>query len=228
MIFHQLFDEDTSTFTYLLGDETTGDALIIDPVKEQARRDLKLLQANKLTLRYIIETHIHADHITGAALLRNTTSAQICTSLLARLSCSDVQLDDGDRLQFGQFAVTVIETPGHTAESISLLCNDKIFTGDCLFIGGAGRTDFQGGSPADQWQSITEILFKLPGATIVYPAHDYSGQTSSTIANEIANNPVIGQKITREAYIAGEMAKDRPPPGKMAFAVPANRICGQG
>jgi glyoxylase-like metal-dependent hydrolase (beta-lactamase superfamily II) len=228
MIFHQLFDDGTSTFTYLLGDESTGEALIIDPVKEQTNRDLKQLQTNKLRLRYIVETHIHADHITGASSLRNITGARICTSLLARLSCSDVQLANGDSLQFGQYAVTVIETPGHTAESISLLCDDKLFTGDCLFIGGAGRTDFQGGSPADQWQSITEILFKLPGTTLVYPAHDYNGQTVSAIKNEIANNRVIGQNITREVYITNEMAKDRPPPKNMAITIPTNRICGQG
>jgi glyoxylase-like metal-dependent hydrolase (beta-lactamase superfamily II) len=227
MIFQQLFDDETSTFTYLLGDATTGDAIIIDPVKGQVNRDLKVLQANKLKLRYIVETHIHADHVTGAASLRTATGAQICTALIAQISCSDIQLDDGDNLQFGQYSLAVIETCGHTAESISLLCKDKLFTGDCLFIGGAGRTDFQGGSPADQWHSVNEILFKLPGATKVYPAHDYNGQKSSTIQNESANNPVVGQAVTQEAYIANELAKDRPPPKNMAFAIPANRICGQ-
>ena len=226
MIFHQLFDSESSTFTYLVGSEDTKETVLIDPVRSMLHRDLSALAADGLELVYILETHIHADHVTGAWDLRQRTGAKIVMGARAEVDCCDLRLHDGDSVNFGSETLTVIETPGHTIESTSYLWRNRLFTGDCLFINGAGRADFQGGTPEDQWSSIRGKLFELPDETIVFPAHDYAGLTESTIGAEKANNPRIGLSVSREDYIRDESMMKRPPPKLMAIAIPANRRCG--
>lgn len=228
MIFRQLFDYDTWTYTYILADTQSMDGIIIDPVREQHQRDLRLINDLGITLRYILDTHIHADHITGAWMLRNATRGVICMSDASNLDCADLLLSDGQEISFGKHRLKVLETPGHTSESSSFYGEEMVFTGDCLFIRGAGRTDFQGGSPEQQWDSIHNKLFTLPDDTIVYPAHNYEGMTSSTIGEEKAHNPIVGGSVTRESYIVIERNMERQPPKRLAEALPANRQCGRG
>jgi sulfur dioxygenase len=169
---HQLFDPGSSTFTYVLADEAERMAVIIDPVAEQLQRDLALLRSEGLTLRYVLETHNHADHITSAGSLSRSTSALAAAPIGCGIVAADRQLVDGDRLLFGSEVLTALHTPGHTAGSMSYRWRDCVFTGDCLLIDGCGRTDFQSGSAAAMYRSLTEVLFALPEATTVWPGHD--------------------------------------------------------
>src|SRR4051812_15201308 len=184
-MFRQLFDPDSSTYTYLLADDATHEAVLIDPVLEQAGRDLALLREHGLQLRWTLETHVHADHVTGAMAIREALQGTHAVQTAVSRDCNaqgyDRLLDDGDVVLFGHDQIMVIATPGHTSGSVSFLWRDRVFTGDTLLIGGCGRTDFQGGSAAALYRSITQKLFTLDEQTLVYPGHDYKGRHVSSV-----------------------------------------------
>lgn len=221
MIFRQLFDAASSTYTYLLGDAPGGNAVIVDPVREQAARDLGLIKELELHLTWIVESHVHADHVTGALALKQATGAQTAVSQHCGAAGFDRLLDDGDLLGFGGESLRVIATPGHTPGSCCFLWHDRLLTGDTLLIGGCGRTDFQRGDAASLYESITRRLFTLPGDTLVYPGHDYSGRHVSTIAEELATNPRLAG-VSRERFIEIMNNLDLPTPARMGEAIPAN------
>jgi glyoxylase-like metal-dependent hydrolase (beta-lactamase superfamily II) len=225
MIFRQLFDAKTSTYTYLVGDESTRQAVLIDPVLEQVDRDLDLIRELGLELIYTLDTHVHADHVTAAAALRDRSAAKSVASGRGA-ACADVHVSHGDVLRIGDLSVTVLETPGHTDDSVSFRVDDRVFTGDALLIRGCGRTDFQNGDPQALYSSITGVLFPLPDETLVYPGHDYSGHTVSTIGEEKRWNRRIAGKDERE-FVALMSRLDLPAPRNIATAVPANRACGR-
>ncbi|KAB2841789.1 MBL fold metallo-hydrolase, partial [bacterium] len=179
MIFRQLFDHDTWTYTYLLADAETREAVLIDTVREQAPRDLQLLEELGLKLKYVLDTHVHADHVTGAEEIRRATGAMTGVGAAAEVACADLALKEGDEVPFGRFRLKVLATPGHTNGCLSYFLGDRVFTGDALFVRGTGRTDFQQGSPERLYDSIQK-LFALPPETRVYPGHDYRGMTVST------------------------------------------------
>ena len=221
MIFRQLFDPASSTYTYLLADGQMRQAVVVDPVREQARRDLGLVEELGLKLVYILETHVHADHVTGASALKRATGAQTGVSQHCGASGFDRLLDDGNVVAFGKESLLVIATPGHTPGSSCFLWHDRLLTGDTLLIGGCGRTDFQQGDPGSLYDSITHRLFTLPDDTLVYPGHDYKGRHVSTIAEEKATNPRFAGK-SRDQFIEIMNNLDLPMPGKIREAVSAN------
>lgn len=227
MLFHQLFDAESSTYTYLLADRVSKEAILIDPVLDQIERDLKLLADYGLTLKYIVDTHVHADHITAADALRSRLGAKTCVSHLAGLKCVDLPLKEGDRLGFGGFELKVLETPGHTPCSISLVTGDRVFTGDTLLIRGCGRTDFQSGSAEALYANVREKLFQLPIDTLVYPGHDYKGQTSSSIAMEKRLNPRLKDGISLSEFVDLMSNLGLAAPKKIHEALPANLACGK-
>jgi glyoxylase-like metal-dependent hydrolase (beta-lactamase superfamily II) len=223
---HQLFEHETSSFTYVLADAATRSALIIDPVLETVARDLQLLRELELDLRHILETHLHADHITGAAALRAATGARVAVSRTSRIRGADAYLDDGTRLSLGAAELVSLATPGHTPGCISYYTDGMVFTGDCLLIGSTGRTDLPDGDAAALYDSIQSRLWSLPPQTRVYPAHDYRGHLCSTIGHERRSNPRVGASSTKEAFIRLMSDPKRPPPAKMPQAIPANLFCG--
>jgi len=226
MIFKQLFDPETWTYTYFIADPATQEAVLIDPVKSHLDEYIALLDAHQLTLKYSLETHVHADHITASGLLRQKLGAETGVSQLCGAIGADLQLQDGDVLDFaGSEKIKVIATPGHTKGSISLLWRDRLFTGDSLFIGGCGRTDFQGGDAGALYDCITQRLFTLPDDTLVYPGHDYQGRWVSSIMQERTTNPRLAGK-TREQFIDIMNHLNLPKPRLIDEAVPANRYCG--
>ncbi len=225
MLFRQLFDAETSTYTYLLADETTRAAALIDPVLEQVERDLSLLQELDLKLAVVLETHVHADHVTGAGLLRERAGATVVASSRGA-PCVDQTVKHGDVVRVGGLEVRVLETPGHTDDSLSFLCERRLFTGDALLIRSTGRTDFQNGDPGQLYDAITRHLFTLPDETEVYPGHDYAGHAMSTVGEEKRHNPRLAGR-TREDFIAFMKDRKLPPPRKLEVAVPANRACGR-
>lgn len=227
MIFYQLIETETSTYTYFLADENTREAVLIDPVLECVERDAKLLNELGLNLKYVIDTHIHADHITGSGELKKRfPNARTCISAKAEVICIDIKLNDGDELQFGNYSIEAMSTPGHTDSCMSFKCGDMIFTGDVLLIRGTGRTDFQEGSPDKMFKSIHEKIFIHSGSTKLYPAHDYKGIPYTTIDQEKRFNPRIGTGIdlTQFKKIMSELKLA--PPKKLEIAVPANKHCG--
>lgn len=226
MLFRQLYDNETSTYTYLIADETTKEAVLVDPVIEQVDRDLKLLQELGLTLRYCLETHIHADHITGTGKLRSLTGCQGIVPENASAACADRFIKHGEILRLGDIEIQAISTLGHTDSHMSYLVNGShLFTGDSLLIRGCGRTDFQSGDPALLYDNVTQKLFTLPDETLVYPGHDYRGQTVSTIGEEKKFNPRFAGK-DRASFIQLMNSLNLPDPKKIAEAVPANERCG--
>lgn len=234
-MFHQLFDKETSTYTYLIADSETREALLVDPVLEQVDRDLQLLQELKLTLRYCLETHIHADHITGAGELRKATQCLSIVPLGAAAPCADYYIKDGDILQIGLIRIEAIATPGHTDSHLAYRVNgDRVLTGDALLIRGCGRTDFQSGDPGMLYDSVTQRLFVLPEETRVYPGHDYQGCTVSTIGEEKQWNLRFVQRSStfasalrsREDFIQVMKSLKLANPKKMLEAIPANQNCG--
>ena len=189
MLFHQLFDKNSSTFTYLIASAKGREALIIDPVLENIEQYIKLLNELDLKLVKVIDTHIHADHITAASKLKDKTN---CTTIMGEHTPSDVveiKVKDNEIIYVDKLEIKVIYTPGHTKDSYSFLMDDYLFSGDTLLINGTGRTDFQGGNSRDSYNSIFNRLLKLPEETLLYPAHDYNGQTVSTIGKEKKFNP---------------------------------------
>jgi glyoxylase-like metal-dependent hydrolase (beta-lactamase superfamily II) len=225
MLLRQLFDPESSTYTYLIADPSTREAALIDPVKEHLERDLRLLHELKLSLRHVLETHVHADHVTSAGDLRERTGARTAAAA-AGAPCVDLHLRHGDMIRLGFLAVTTLETPGHTDDGLCFVAEGHVFTGDTLLIRGCGRSDFQNGDPGQLYDSITRVLFRLPDETVVLPGHDYRGMTSSSIGEERAHNPRVAGK-TREQFIALMNGLHLPPPKKLDLAVPANRACGR-
>lgn len=226
LIFQQLFDSTSSTFTYLLADSESCEGVLIDTVLEHVERDLKLIDELGLQLLYVLDTHIHADHVTGAGKIRDLRNIKTGVPKSANVLCADLNLIEGDEIKFGSFTIQVLETPGHTDASLSFICQGMVFTGDALLIRGTGRTDFQSGSSAQLYDSLTEKLFKLPLDTKVYPAHDYKGFTSSTIDAEIKYNSRAGGGKTKAQFvqIMSELKLDHPQ--KINEALPANQACG--
>lgn len=227
MLFRQLFDPETSTYTYLIADSQTQEAILVDPVLEQVERDLKLLQELGLTLRYCLETHVHADHVTGTGLLREKTNCLGIVPENAQVACADRSISDGEILHLGTIPIQAISTLGHTDSHNSYLVNeDRILTGDSLLIRGCGRTDFQSGNAGLMYDHVTQKILTLPDETLVYPGHDYRGHSVSTIGEEKKFNPrFINQ--TRHTFIDLMNNLDLPNPKKIAEAVPANQLCGK-
>ncbi len=221
----QLFDPASCTYTYILFDESTRDALIIDPVDDQVERDLATLREYGLKLAWTVETHAHADHITSAALLAEHAGARTAAPQGCDIRTAAVQLKDQDVLRFGGESIRALHTPGHTAGSMSFVWRDHVFTGDALLIDGCGRTDFQSGDARALYRSITQVLFALPEHTTVWPAHDYEGRTHSTIGAEKAGNARIAGK-TEAQFVAIMDGLHLPRPKRMDEAVPANLSSG--
>jgi glyoxylase-like metal-dependent hydrolase (beta-lactamase superfamily II) len=234
MLFRQLFHADTRTYTYLLGCDQTREAILIDPVVDSVDTCLQLLRELNLTLVAALDTHVHADHVTALGALREKTG---CTSMMgepARASCISKSFSDGDTIKFGTLSLKALHTPGHTDDSYSFLLpasadetirENYLFTGDTLLIRGTGRTDFQNGNASDQYRSLFHTLLHLPDNTRVYPAHDYKGWTSSTIAEERQFNPRL-QVDSEQDYVALMGSLKLPSPKWMDVAVPANLACG--
>ena len=221
MIFRQLFDATSGTYTYLLASRRGGEALIIDPVLEKVDRYLQLIRELDLKLVKAIDTHLHADHITGLGALRDRTR---CITVMGEQSSVDVvsmRIAEGDRLGIEGISLDVAYTPGHTDDSYSFIMPDRVFTGDTLLIRGTGRTDFQNGDPRDQYESIFNRLLRLPDETMVFPAHDYKGDTVSTIGEEKRYNPRLQVKSVDE-YVALMNGLNLSNPKMMDVAVPAN------
>ena len=225
MIFRQLFDQTSGTYSYLLASRRGGEALILDPVLEKVDRYLQLVRELDLKLVKAVDTHMHADHITGLGALRDKTR---CITVMGEQTKADVvsmRLGDGDKLMIEGLSLDVIYTPGHTDDSYSFVMPDRVFTGDTLLIRGTGRTDFQNGDPRAQYESLFGRLLKLPEATLVYPAHDYKGDTVSTIGEEKACNPRLQVK-SMEEYVQLMNNLHLPNPKMMDVAVPANMKVG--
>jgi sulfur dioxygenase len=225
MIFRQLFDAVSGTYTYLLASRRGGEALIIDPVQEKVDRYIQLIGELELKLVKAIDTHLHADHITGLGALRDRTQ---CVTVMGEQSKVDVvsmRLAEGDKLTIEGLALDVLYTPGHTDDSYCFTMADRVFTGDTLLIRGTGRTDFQNGDPRAQFDSIFNKLLRLPDQTLVFPAHDYKGETVSTIGEERAFNPRLQVKSVDE-YVTLMNRLDLPNPKMMDVAVPANMRVG--
>lgn len=228
MLFRQLFDPESSTYTYLLADEATREAVIIDPVLEQVERDLRLVSELELKLLYALDTHVHADHVTAVGTLRDRVGAKTVLSERAGVGYADLYVKDGDRVRFGRHALEVRETPGHTDGCITFVTDDHsmAFTGDALLIRGCGRTDFQQGDAPTLYRSVHDKVFSLPDGCLIYPGHDYQGRTASSVGEEKKHNPRLGGG-RGEAEFAEIMAKlQLARPKKIDVAVPANLYCG--
>jgi glyoxylase-like metal-dependent hydrolase (beta-lactamase superfamily II)/rhodanese-related sulfurtransferase len=229
MIFRQLFDAQSSTYTYLLADSLTREAVLIDPVFEHARRDAALIGELGLKLLFTLETHVHADHVTGAALLKRRLGSKIVLSKASGAEGADRTLEDGDTVAFGKRTLEARATPGHTAGCLSYVLDDgsRAFTGDALLIRGCGRTDFQQGSAPRLFRSVRERLFSLPDDCLLYPAHDYRGITASSVGEEKKYNPRLAVTIHEEDFVGYMTNLGLAHPKLMDVAVPANMRCGR-
>ena len=226
MFFKQFFEPESSTYTYMIACEETAEAILIDPVASDIDIYAEQLQQHHFTLVYTLDTHVHADHITGANLLRDRFH---CKSVLHRnsdVSCGDVLITDGCLLRLGKISIEARYTPGHTNACTSYLVGNMVFTGDALLIDGCGRTDFQQGNAGTLYDSIHTQLFSLPDDTIVYPGHDYKGRLSSTIGHERRHNSRLGQQRSREDFIELMNNLHLPYPKQIDKALPANQACG--
>jgi sulfur dioxygenase len=226
MKIRQLFDSNSSTYTYLVWDETTREAAIIDSVREQLERDVQLIKELDLNLKYALETHVHADHVTASGQLRERLGCKVGVHSQVGSDCPDIKLDDDDIVPLGSLQLEVRYTPGHTDTDVCFLADGVVFTGDILLIHGSGRTDFQSGDAARSYDSITGRLFTLPDETLVYPAHDYNGFTCSTIGEEKRFNPRLGGGKSRQAYIEIMQNMSLDKPKLIDVAVPGNQACG--
>jgi glyoxylase-like metal-dependent hydrolase (beta-lactamase superfamily II) len=230
VIFRQLIDAESCSYSYLLGDARTREAVLIDPVLEQAPRDEALLCELGLRLHCVLETHVHADHVTASGRLRARTGASIGVGARSGVRNADWLLADGARIRVGELRLEVRETPGHTAGCVSYVCAraGMAFTGDALLVRGCGRTDFQEGDAEALFRSVRERLFTLPDATLLYPAHDYHGRTVTSVGEEKRFNPRLGLDVPRERFLAAMSALCLSPPKRIAVAVPANLESGLG
>lgn len=226
MIFRQLFEPLSSTYTYLLGCEETGQAVLVDPVVNAMDRDLEALSGLGLSLAYTLDTHIHADHITAALHLKQRVGSKIAAPAIDRLPCADVGVVEGTPLRVGGLELRPLHTPGHTDGHFAYALADRVFTGDALLIDGCGRTDFQNGDAPTLYRSVTDKLFTLPDDTLVYPAHDYQHRRVSTIAQEKQRNPRLGAGKTLAQFVAIMAGLDLAYPKFIDYAVPGNRQCG--
>lgn len=226
LLFRPLFEKISSTYTYLLADVDTKEAIIIDAVDETQQRDIGLIEELGLDLRYIVETHVHADHITSSCPLKQKfKNAKIVLGAANPVACADILIKEGESLNFGSYQMVAMTTPGHTDGCMSYVVDDKIFTGDALLIRSCGRCDFQGGSAEKLYASIQK-MFTLPDTTCVYPAHDYGGRTVSSIEEEKQFNEMIGNGVDKEEFVRRVNAMVLDLPKKIHVAVPANQVCG--
>lgn len=231
MIFRQLFEPVSCTYSYLLACPETGESVIIDPVVDTVERDLEVLRSLGLRLTYTLDTHIHADHLTGALKLKTLVDSRICGPALDRLPCTDIGVREGETFRVGIIRIHPLFTPGHTDTHHCYLVDNgtqrMLFSGDALLIDACGRTDFQSGDAATLYRSIHDKLFSLPDDTLVYPGHDYEGRFVSSIVQEKARNPRLKNGTSLEDFVAIMNGLDLPYPKKIDFAVPGNRMCGQ-
>jgi glyoxylase-like metal-dependent hydrolase (beta-lactamase superfamily II) len=230
MIFRQLFDPYSYTYTYLLACSQSREAALIDPVLDSVERDLELVQQLDLKLRMTVETHIHADHISGASNIREVAGSRIAHPAMDELPCADIGIREGETVTIGSIELHPLFTPGHTNHHYAYLIDDgthqMAFTGDALLIDACGRTDFQSGDSATLYQSIHEKLFTLPAETLVYPCHDYDLRHVSSIGQEKARNPRLGHGITLEKFVENMEQHELPYPANIEFSVASNQRCG--
>ncbi len=230
MIFRQLFETDSSTFTYLIDDPDSGNSILIDPVRETVERDLQLLKDLGLNLNATLETHVHADHLTGARLLKAKTGCDIAYPAMVQSSCIDIGIREGEAFKVGNIELNPLFTPGHTDHHHAYLIDTPVmklvFTGDALLIEACGRTDFQSGDAEALYNSIHNKIFSLPDTTLVYPGHDYEGRFITTVAQEKVRNPRLGGGKSKQAFVDIMDNLDLPYPRKIDFAVPGNEQCG--
>jgi glyoxylase-like metal-dependent hydrolase (beta-lactamase superfamily II) len=217
----QLFDPVSSTYSYLVWDTDSREAALIDPVNEQTSRDANLVRQLGLTLKYTLETHVHADHTTGSDYFKKALNSIVIMHENSRTKCADVLVRDGDYIPLGHQRINILFTPGHTDNHICYTLPGVIFTGDSLLIGTCGRTDYRTGNAAAQYESITGKLFAYPDETMIYPGHDYHGKTRSTIGEEKAHNPQIGAHISREKFIDAMVCMKLDPPQRLHEALPS-------
>ena len=231
MLFRQLFEPQSSAYTYLIGCERSREAALIDPVLETVERDLEVLESLGLTLGFTIETHLHADHVTGASRLRDRTGCRCALPEKSGAEDVDVAVKEGESIRIGGLELKPLYTPGHTDDHHAYLLRSedgaRVFTGDALLIDGCGRTDFQGGDAATLYRSLHDKIFSLPDDTLVYPGHDYQQRRVSSVAQERLRNPRLGGGKTVEEFVAIMAGLNLPRPAKMDVAVPANRLCGE-
>lgn len=231
MLFRQLIEADSSTYTYLIGCEQTRKAVLIDPVLDTVERDLQALKTLDLELMATLETHVHADHLTGARRLKQRTGCAIACPGMLKLPCTDIGVQEGQPLEVGSVSLHPLFTPGHTDHHHAYLIDTPVqlllFTGDALLIDACGRTDFQSGDAGQLYNSIHNKLFSMPDETLVYPGHDYSGRFVSSIAQEKARNPRLGGGKSRDEFVALMDGLQLPYPRKIDFAVPGNEACGE-
>ena len=229
LIFRQLYDPQSSTYTFLLADSGSREAVLIDPVFEQVRRDAALIEELGLKLLTTLETHVHADHVTGAWLLKQRCGSEIALSADAGAEGADRYLKHGDKIQFGKRYLVARSTPGHTSGCMTFVLDDehRAFTGDCLLIRGCGRTDFQGGDPHAMYRAVHQQVFTLPDDCLLYPGHDYRGIMVSTVREEREHNPRLGANISENDFVGYMRNLGLPHPKKIDIAVPANRRCGR-
>ena len=225
MLFRQLFERESSTYTYLIAPRVGGEALLIDPVKTELGKYLQLIDELDLRLVFAIDTHVHADHVTALGDLRAASNCATLMGEQSKADCVSRKFSDGERIKVGGLELRALYTPGHTDDSYSFVMNDRVFTGDTLLIRGTGRTDFQNGDPGAEYDSLFDRLLRLPEQTLVYPGHDYKGWTVSTIGEERAHNPRL-QVDSKQDYIALMQGLRLPNPKQMDMAVPANLACG--
>jgi glyoxylase-like metal-dependent hydrolase (beta-lactamase superfamily II) len=230
MLFKQLFEPDSSTYSYLIACPDTGECAIIDSVIDTAERDLSVLQAHDLKLTYTIDTHVHADHLSGASRLKAMTGSKIAYPAIDELACVDIGLQEGETFRIGNIELHPLFTPGHTNHHHAYLINTPVhsmlFSGDALMIDGVGRTDFQSGDSETLYNSIQQKFFTLPDETLVYPCHDYENRHISTIAQEKERNKhVAGKSLEQFKELMDNL--DLPYPRKIDFAVPGNEQCGE-
>jgi len=230
MLFKQLLEPDSSTYTYLLSCPESGETVLIDPVLDTVERDLKVLQELGLKLTCTLDTHIHADHLTGAHRLRSMSGCRVACPAIDELPCADIGVEEGRPLRVGQIDIHPLFTPGHTDHHHAYLVDNgtqkMLFSGDALLIEACGRTDFQSGDAATLYASIHEKFFSLPDETLVYPCHDYEQRFVSTIAQEKQRNPRLGGNRSLQEFVAIMASMDLPYPRKIDFAVPGNQQCG--
>jgi sulfur dioxygenase len=225
MLFRQLFERESSTYTYLLAARRGGEALLIDPVKEETQSYLRLIEELDLKLVFAVDTHVHADHVTALGELRSETGCASIMGAESKAECVSMKIRDGELIKLDGLELRAMYTPGHTDDSYSFVMSDRVFTGDTLLIRGTGRTDFQNGDARQQYDSIFKKLLTLPDETLVYPGHDYKGWTVSTIGEERAHNPRLKVKDAEE-YVALMKELKLASPKQMDVAVPANLACG--